>query len=878
MLKFKRIMRESVFMQYVYSFKEGNKDKRKLLGGKGANLAEMKNLGMPIPDGFTVTTDACHEYYKNDRKISSEIEFQILTKLKVLEESTGKSFGDPTKPLLVSVRSGAPISMPGMMDSIMNLGINDEIAEAMAKSNPRMAYDSYRRFIEFYSEVVMNYPTELFAGYLEEYKKTKGYASDLDLTSEDFRGIVIKYKDNYLEHGGSHFPQDPKVQLINTISAVFASWNNDRAIKYRRLEGISDDLGTAVNVQEMVYGNMNDMSGTGVLFSRNPSNGEDELTGEFLMNAQGEDIVSGIRTPSPIAELRSTLENVYVELYRIAKTLENHYREVQDMEFTIENGKLYILQTRTGKRTPEANVRFALDFLKEGKIDEREALLRIKPSDLEVLLKPTFDLDSLKNAEVLTQGLAASPGAAVGHIVFKSEEAKALNDQDSILVRHETSAEDIDGMVYANGILTKNGGLTSHAAVVARGFGECAVCGANELEIDYEKETLTINGKVLTKNDYISIDGSTGFVYLGKIPMAKTGANVELLDDVLKLVAKYEGIKVRANADTPEAARQALDFGADGIGLIRTEHMFFSEERILQMRSMILADTFEERATALQKLETFQEEDFYAIFKVMGSLPVIIRYLDPPLHEFLPKEEKEIEACATTLGIPVEKIHERLDELKETNPMMGFRGDRLGVKYPEISIMQTRAIIKALIRLKREGIAANAEMMVPLTVDIKEFAYIKSIIDSTARKLMMKEKVKVDYKVGTMIETPRAALMSQELSAVADFYSFGTNDLTQLTFGMSRDDAGKFLNYYYDKKILAFDPFSTLDTKGVGTLMSLAKDTSVRNIEMGICGEHGGDEKSIEFANEIGLDYVSCSPFRVPSARLISAKIKIKNG
>lgn len=865
-------------MQYVYSFKEGNKDMRDLLGGKGANLAEMKNLGLPIPDGFTVTTGACHEYYKNGGMIPSDIEFQIFSKLKTLEENSGKEFGSPTNPLLVSVRSGAPISMPGMMDSIMNLGINDEVAEEMAKSNARMAYDSYRRFIEFYSEVVMNYPTELFAGYLEEYKKTKGYASDLELTSEDFRGIVIKYKDNYLEYGGQHFPQDPKVQLLATISAVFASWNNDRAIKYRKLEGISDDLGTAVNVQEMVYGNMNDMSGTGVLFSRNPANGEDELTGEFLMKAQGEDIVSGIRTPSPIAELKSISEAVYDELYRTAKILENHYKDVQDMEFTIENGKLFILQTRNGKRTPEANVKFALDFLKEQKIDEKEALLRIKPSDLEVLMKPSFDLEALKNAEVLTQGLAASPGSAVGHLVFKSEEAKELADNDSILVRNETSAEDIDGMIYANGILTKSGGLTSHAAVVARGFGECAVCGANALEIDYEKETLTINGKTLTKKDYISIDGTTGFVYAGKVPLANRGANVELLEEVLKIVAKYEGIKVRANADTEESAKQAKDFGADGIGLVRTEHMFFAEDRILEMRSMILANTFEERARALQKLEEFQEDDFYKIFKVMGSLPVIIRYLDPPLHEFLPKEEKDIVACAESLHIDAEKIRERISELKEQNPMMGFRGDRLGIKYPEISIMQTRAIIKALIRLKREGITANAEMMVPLTVDVKEFTYIKNIIEATAIKLMNKTKVKVEYKIGTMIETPRAALLSQELSSVADFYSFGTNDLTQLSYGLSRDDAGKFLNDYYDKKIFAFDPFSTLDTKGVGTLMSIAKDTAIRNIEMGICGEHGGDEKSIEFAKEIGLDYVSCSPFRVPSARLISAKIEIKNG
>lgn len=864
-------------MQYVYSFKEGNKDKRDLLGGKGANLAEMSNLGLPIPNGFTVTTEACHEYYKNDRAISTEIQFQILSKLKILEENSGKTFGDPKNPLLVSVRSGAPISMPGMMDSIMNLGMNDEICEEMAKQNPRMAYDSYRRFIEFYSEVVMNYPTDLFAGYLETFKEAKGYKNDLDLTSEDLRGIVIKYKDNYLEYGGTYFPEDPKTQLMNTIAAVFASWNNTRAIKYRHLEGISDDIGTAVNVQEMVYGNMNSRSGTGVLFSRNPSTGEDKLTGEYLLNAQGEDIVSGIRTPSNIDELKNFSEPLYNELYGIAKKMEEHYKDVQDMEFTIENDKLFILQTRNGKRTPEANVKFALDFLKEGKIDEREALMRIKASDLEALMRPSFSEDALKNAEVLTTGLPASPGVAVGHIVFKSEEAKEVNDHDSILVRNETSAEDIDGMIYANGILTKNGGLTSHAAVVARGFGECCVCGATALEIDYDKETLTIDGRVLTKNDYISIDGSTGTVYAGKLELASMGSNKTLLDEVLTLVSKYEGIRVRANADTPEAARQALEFGASGIGLIRTEHMFFSEERILEMRKMILAKTQEERAKALENLEAFQEEDFYDILKVMKNLPVIVRYLDPPLHEFLPKEEKEIQALADSLNIDVSQIHERIEELKEVNPMMGFRGCRLGVKYPEISIMQTRAMVLAMIRLKNEGIETNAEMMVPLTTDLKEFIYIKEIIDRTAKDLMEKTGVNVHYKVGTMIETPRAAIMSNQISQYADFYSFGTNDLTQLTYGFSRDDAGKFLNYYYDKKIYDFDPFKTIDQNGVGTLMEIAAKSIVKKIEMGICGEHGGDEASIEFAYNLGLDYVSCSPFRVPSARLTSAKIKLKN-
>ncbi len=863
-------------MQYVYSFKEGNKDLRSILGGKGANLAEMANLGLPIPDGFTVSTDACHEYYKNGEKISKDIEFQILSKLKNLEKSTGKTFGDPKNPLLVSVRSGAPISMPGMMDSIMNLGMNDAIAEEMAKTNARLAWDSYRRFIEFYAEVVMNYPTDKFAGYLETFKNTRGYKTDLELTSDDLKAITNQYKENYLSIGGEYFPDDPKTQLINTIEAVFRSWNNDRAIKYRKLEGISDDIGTAVNVQEMVYGNMNDRSGTGVLFSRNPATGEDVLTGEFLLNAQGEDIVSGVRTPRPIIELKDFNESLYQDLYRTAKAMERHFKDVQDMEFTIENDKLYILQTRNGKRTPEANVLFTLSFLKEKLIDEKEALLRIKPGDLEVLLKPTFKSDALKTAEVLTKGLAASPGVAVGHLVFNSEEAKSLNDKDSILVRTETSAEDIDGMIYANGILTKNGGLTSHAAVVARGFGECAVCGATEIEIDEANETLTVNGKTLTKNDYISIDGSTGNVYLGKLPLEESSANNELLEEVLNMASKYETIKVRANADTKEAAEQAKAFGATGIGLIRTEHMFFKSDRILKMRAMILSKSDIERKKVLDELEKFQEEDFYDILKIMGEYPVIVRYLDPPLHEFLPKEPDDIAACAESLNIKIGDVTDRLKELREVNPMMGFRGCRLGVKYPEISEMQTTALIKAMIRLKNEGIETNAEMMVPLTTDVKEFVYIKDIIDSTARKIFASEKTTVNYKVGTMIETPRAALMSQLISKYADFYSFGTNDLTQLTYGLSRDDAGKFLDNYYDKKIYSIDPFKTLDQKGVGMLMEIAKTTSTKDMEMGICGEHGGDAASIEFAYNLGLDYVSCSPFRVPSARLISAQLKLK--
>ena len=864
-------------MKYVYAFKEGNKDKRDLLGGKGANLAEMTNLGLPIPSGFTITTEACHAYYDNDRKISDEIQFQILSGVKTLEKETGKAFGNPTKPLLVSVRSGAPVSMPGMMDSILNLGMTDEIAEEIAKTNPRMAYDAYRRFISMYATVVKGYPDERFNGYLDTYKNAKGYKSDLELTADDFKEIVNIFKENYLECGGSYFPNDPQEQLMTAIEAVFTSWNNDRAIKYRKVEGISDDLGTAVNVQEMVYGNWNDISGSGVLFSRNPIDGKNELTGEYLLNAQGEDVVAGIRTAPEIATLKKTLPKVYDELYKIAKNMELHYKDMQDMEFTIENGKLFILQTRNAKRTPEANVKVALDMLKEGLIDEKECLMRIKPSDLDVLLKPSFKSDELKKATLLTKGLAASPGAAFGRLVFKAEDAKKYKDEDTILVRNETSPEDIDGMIYANGILTKNGGLTSHAAVVARGFGEPCVCGADALEIDETKGQLTINGVTLGRDDYISIDGSTGCIYQGKLSLESSDAGLSTLDVVLKLAAKYETIGVRANADTPNAAKTAYEFGAKGIGLVRTEHMFFNEQRILEMRKMILANSEEERNNALLKLEGYQEDDFYRILREMSPYPVIVRYLDPPLHEFLPKEDAEKNACAESIGIDVSVIDERINELKEVNPMMGFRGCRLGIKYPSISIMQTKALVKAAIKCQKEGLKPNIEMMVPLTTDLAEFIYIKDLIETTAREVMEKENTLIPYKIGTMIETPRAALMSESLSQYADFYSFGTNDLTQLTFGLSRDDASKFLDSYYDKNIYKFDPFKTLDTNGVGVLMKMAKENAKRDIEMGICGEHGGEEASIIFAYSIGLDYVSCSPYRVPAARLTSARCGIKS-
>lgn len=864
-------------MKYVYKFSEGNKDARALLGGKGANLAEMTKLGLPIPSGFTITTEACHAYYNSGKEISEEIIGEIFSTLTELEKFTGKEFGNPKKPLLVSVRSGAPVSMPGMMDTILNLGMNDEIVESIAKKNPRMAYDAYRRFISMYATVVKGYPDEMFNGYLDTYKEAKGYKSDIELTKDDLRAIVTKYKENYLECGGSYFPEDPKEQLISAIEAVFASWNNDRAIKYRKVEGISDDIGTAVNVQEMVYGNWNNLSGSGVLFSRNPMNGENKLTGEYLLNAQGEDVVAGIRTAPEIATLKKDLPKVYKELNKIAKDMELHYKDMQDMEFTIEDGKLFILQTRNAKRTPIANVRVALDLLKEGLIDEEECINRIKPDDLQVLLAPSFNPDELKKAKKLTKGLAASPGAAVGRLVFRSEDAKKYKDEETILVRNETSPEDIDGMIYSKGILTKNGGLTSHAAVVARGFNEPCVCGAGDLVIDEKNETLTIGDVTLTSKDYISIDGTTGIVYKDKIALSKNDANRTLLNEVLELVSEYEDIGVRANADTPEAARTAREFGATGIGLVRTEHMFFSEDRILEMRRMILSNTDEERANALEVLEKFQEEDFYNILKVMSTYPVIVRYLDPPLHEFLPKEDAEIEACASALNIDKEQIIERINELKEVNPMMGFRGCRLGVKYPEISAMQTKALIKAAISCMMEGIKPNIEMMVPLTTSLKEFAYIKNVIDITAREEMKRADMLVPYKVGTMIETPRAALISQTLSKYADFYSFGTNDLTQLTYGLSRDDAGKFLDNYYDKNIYNINPFKTLDTTGVGTLMSIAKKTASREIEMGICGEHGGEEESIKFAYKLGLNYVSCSPYRVPSARLVSAQAAIKS-
>lgn len=862
-------------MKYVYYFKEGNKDARDLLGGKGANLAEMANLNLCVPNGFTITTKACHKYYE-DNGLSDEIKNEILEKLKGLETLTKKRFNDKSNPLLVSVRSGAPISMPGMMDTILNLGMTEEICEEMAKTNPRMAYDSYRRLIEMYSDVVMGYDTSKFSGYLNEFKKVRGYTSDIDLTIDELKELILKYKEHYLEIGGSYFPDDPYIQLINAIEAVFKSWNNERAITYRKVMGISDLIGTAVNVQEMVYGNKNEKSASGVLFSRNPATGENVLTGEFLLNAQGEDVVAGVRTPEPIEKLKEIMPDVYNGLYETAQKLEAHYGDVQDMEFTIDDGRLYILQTRTSKRTPIANVKFALDFKNEGKIDEKGVIKMVKDSDLEVLLKPTFDEKDLKNSKALTTGLPASPGGATGKLVFTSEKAKDSSSDDIILVREETSPEDIDGMLSAKGLLTKTGGLTSHAAIIARTFGVPTITGASEIEIDYNRKTLTIGDNTFNEGDYISIDGTTGNVYAGKLKLVAPNETKIMLNDILSIVKKYEKIQVRANADTKEEARLAMESGAKGIGLVRTEHMFFNEERILHMRKMILASTLKERKDELAILEKYQESDFEELIKEVSPYPVIVRYLDPPLHEFLPKEN-EIEDFSKESGIDEWVIRNKIKELSEVNPMMGFRGCRLAIKYNEICVMQTKALINAAIKSMKNGLKPNIEIMIPLTNDIREFKYVRAIVEKTITALFKAYNVKIPYKIGTMIETPRAALLSKEISKIADFYSFGTNDLTQLTYGLSRDDAGKFLNSYYDKNIYLSDPFKSVDELGVGALIKFAKSSASRKIEMGVCGEQGGDYNSIKFFTKIGLDYVSCSPNRVASARLSSAKVQIEN-
>ena len=869
--------------QYVYSFSEGNKDMRNLLGGKGANLAEMKGLGLPVPDGFTVTTEACNKYYDDGEKIADEVIEQIMNKLNKLEESSGKKMGDLENPLLVSVRSGARASMPGMMDTVLNLGLNDEVAKHFSEKidNPRFVYDSYRRFIQMFADVVKGYPKSSFERVLDEFKENKGVSYDTDLTADDMKEITEKFKSIYKELAGEEFPQDPKEQLIEAVTAVFRSWNNERAIIYRRMNDIPSSWGTAVNVQEMVYGNSGDKSGTGVAFTRNPATGENKLYGEYLINAQGEDVVAGIRTPQPISTLASVMPEVYDQFAKIAKTLENHYKDMQDMEFTIENGKLFMLQTRNGKRTAPAALKVAVDLVNEGMITKEEALLKVEPKQLDQLLHPMFDNEALKKAKPIAKGLAASPGAGTGRIYFTASDVSEAKKrgEETLLVRLETSPEDIQGMNDANGILTVRGGMTSHAAVVARGMGRCCVSGCGELIIDEENKTLkTKDGKVFKEGDYLSIDGSTGNVYGEEIKTVEATISGDF-ETFMNWADATRRLKVRTNADTPKDAIQARKFGAEGIGLCRTEHMFFETDRIFNFRRMILADNLEQREEALEKILPYQRGDFEKLFEAMEGDPVVIRYLDPPLHEFLPHTVEEMKPLAESLNMSLETIQNRIDALKEFNPMMGHRGCRLAITYPEIARMQTRAVIEAAINVNKKGMNVTPEIMIPLVGDVKELEYVKNIVVEVADKIIKENNVNLQYKVGTMIEIPRAALTADEIAKQAEFFSFGTNDLTQMTYGFSRDDAGKFLNDYYDKKIFESDPFAKLDQTGVGQLVEMAavKGRKTRSdIHLGICGEHGGDPSSVEFCHRIGLDYVSCSPFRVPIARLAAAQAVVK--
>ena len=869
--------------KYVYLFHEGNKDMRNLLGGKGANLAEMTNLGLPVPKGFTVTTEACTKYYDDGERISEDIEKEIFTQLEALENETGKKFGDNENPLLVSVRSGARASMPGMMDTILNLGLTDQIAETLANKggNPRFVYDSYRRLISMFADVVMGYDKDNFEHILEDVKAKKGTTNDLDLDAIDMLEVSRLYKEEYKRLNGDEFPQDPRVQLMEAVKAVFRSWNNDRANVYRKMNDIPYSWGTAVNVQEMVYGNLGENSGTGVAFTRNPATGEKVLYGEYLMNAQGEDVVAGVRTPQPIATLEEGMPEVYKQFVETAATLENHYKDMQDMEFTIENGKLFMLQTRNGKRTAAASIKIALDLIDEGMITKEEAVLRVEPGSLDQLLHPMFDAEALKNGKVIARGLAASPGAATGRIYFNAEDASKHTEagEDTILVRLETSPEDIQGMHDAKGILTIRGGMTSHAAVVARGMGRCCVCGCGELTIDEKKKKLvSADGLVLKEGDYVSLNGSTGEVYGEEIKTVEPAITGDF-ERFMEIVDSVRKLKVYANADTPTDARQAIKFGAEGIGLVRTEHMFFNDDRIFSVRKMITAPNVEKRKEALAELLEMQRGDFEELFRVMEGHPMTIRYLDPPLHEFLPKEEKEIKSLAKSLGMSFEELKERIESLKEFNPMMGHRGCRLDVTYPEIAEMQTRAVIEAALNVTAEGINVTPEIMIPLVGDVKELHYVKELVDNTAKEVMEEKGKEISYKVGTMIEVPRAALLSGQLAKEAEFFSFGTNDLTQMTFGFSRDDAAKFLNDYYDKKIFEQDPFAKLDETGVGRLMEIAiyQARNVKeNIKLGICGEHAGNPASIKFCKQIGLNYVSCSPFRVPVARLAAAQAEIE--
>ena len=872
--------------KYVYLFTEGNASMRELLGGKGANLAEMTNLGLPVPQGFTISTEACTQYYEDGRRINDEIQAEIMEYIEKMEQITGKKFGDQENPLLVSVRSGARASMPGMMDTILNLGLNEDVVEVMAKKsgNPRWAYDCYRRFIQMYSDVVMEVGKKYFEQLIDAMKAKKGVTQDVELTADDLKELANQFKAEYKEKIGEDFPYDPKEQLMGAIKAVFRSWDNPRANVYRRDNDIPYSWGTAVNVQMMAFGNMGETSGTGVAFTRNPSTGEKVLTGEFLMNAQGEDVVAGVRTPQHIDQLKEVMPEVYEQFVGICNTLENHYRDMQDMEFTIEDKHLYMLQTRNGKRTPAAALKIACDLIDEGMIDEKQAVLMIEPRNLDALLHPQFDVKALKAATPVAKALAASPGAACGKIVFTAEDAKVWNEKGEkvVLVRLETSPEDIEGMKAAQGILTVRGGMTSHAAVVARGMGTCCVSGCSAITMDEENKKFELAGKTYHEGDCISIDGSTGNIYDGLIPTVPASVDSGDFGRIMGLADKFRQMKVRTNADTPQNAIDAKRLGAEGIGLCRTEHMFFDPDRIAAIREMICADTVEGRKTALAKLEPMQQGDFEKLYETMEGEPVNIRFLDPPLHEFVPTEEADIELLAKSTGKTVEQVKEIISGLHEFNPMMGHRGCRLAVTYPEIAEMQTSAVIKAALNVSAKHPDWNIvpEIMIPLVGEVKELAYVKGVVTATADKLIAEAGSSMTYKVGTMIEIPRAALTADEIAKEAEYFSFGTNDLTQMTFGFSRDDAGKFLGAYYDKKIYENDPFAKLDQVGVGKLVKMACELgkSTRpDIKLGICGEHGGDPTSVEFCHNVGLTYVSCSPFRVPIARLAAAQAAIRN-
>ena len=870
--------------KYVYLFTEGNAKMRELLGGKGANLAEMTNIGLPVPQGFTISTEACTQYYEDGRKINDEIQAQIMEHIEKMEAITGKKFGDLENPLLVSVRSGARASMPGMMDTILNLGLNEDVVNVIAEksNNPRWAWDCYRRFIQMYSDVVMEVGKKYFEQLIDEMKEKKGVTQDVELNAEDLKELAGQFKAEYKSKIGSDFPNDPKEQLMGAIKAVFRSWDNPRANVYRRDNDIPYSWGTAVNVQAMAFGNMGDDCGTGVAFTRDPATGEKHLMGEFLTNAQGEDVVAGVRTPMPIAQMAEKFPEAFEQFQKVCKLLEDHYRDMQDMEFTVEHGKLYMLQTRNGKRTAKAALKIACDLVDEGMISEQEAVMMIDPRYLDTLLHPQFDAAALKKAQPVASALAASPGAACGKIVFTAEDAKTwkARGEKVVLVRLETSPEDIEGMKAAQGILTVRGGMTSHAAVVARGMGKCCVSGCSAIVMDEENKQFQLGGKTYHEGDYISIDGSTGKIYDGVIPTVDASISGEF-GRIMAWADNYRQLKVRTNADTPRDAKKARELGAEGIGLCRTEHMFFDSDRIAAIREMICSDTVKEREAALAKLLPMQQGDFEQLYTAMEGRPVIIRYLDPPLHEFVPTEEADIAALAKSQGKTVEQIKAIIASLHEFNPMMGHRGCRLAVTFPEIAKMQTRAVIRAAINVKKAHPEwdMEPEIMIPLVGEVKELAYVKSVVVKTADEIIASVKSDMKYKVGTMIEIPRAALTADEIAKQADFFSFGTNDLTQMTFGFSRDDAGKFLGAYYDKKIYENDPFAKLDQTGVGKLVAMAAKlgrSTNPDLHLGICGEHGGDPSSVEFCHRVGLDYVSCSPFRVPIARLAAAQAAIK--